>query len=205
MEGVGNAGYPMYPRPVCKGRKHTVVTTVAPEHPAFPHAMVLTVYSALSSATNSFCHRHRRMSGLREARLGSQDLRRFDTSNGCQDHTASPYATRLRQEASPACAHPRSVGEDRSSAVRLRAPIAHGEPPCDQNARPTLPRPPHPIPTFVTMANAPREGWDGGVMGVIWGRREGEYFCGEDWTGGIGLIWLKKLVVTLHLPIRRER
>ena len=25
-------------------------------------------------------------------------------------------------------------------------------------ARPALPRPPHPIPTFVTMANAPREG-----------------------------------------------
>src|SRR5713101_8994778 len=28
--------------------------------------------------------------------------------------------------------------------------------------RPTLPRPPHPIPTFVTMANAPARGRDGG-------------------------------------------
>src|SRR5258706_16145067 len=33
---------------VCKGRKTRVVTTVAPEHPAFPHAMVLTVSFVLS-------------------------------------------------------------------------------------------------------------------------------------------------------------
>ena len=44
---------------VCKGRKHTsVVTTVAPEHPAFPHAMVLTAYVVLSPVTGLFCHRH---------------------------------------------------------------------------------------------------------------------------------------------------
>jgi len=30
-EGVGNAGCPMHPQPVCIGSKHTVVTTVAPE------------------------------------------------------------------------------------------------------------------------------------------------------------------------------
>jgi hypothetical protein len=35
-----------------------------PEHPAFPHAMVLTAYSALSPATNSSCHRHRRIKRL---------------------------------------------------------------------------------------------------------------------------------------------
>ncbi len=33
--------------PCAKGSVHTVVTTVAPEHPAFPHAMVLTAYGAL--------------------------------------------------------------------------------------------------------------------------------------------------------------
>jgi hypothetical protein len=47
-----------------------------------------------------------------------QNLRRFSTSNGCQDHTALPYATHPRQEASAACAHPPSIGEDGSSAVR---------------------------------------------------------------------------------------
>jgi hypothetical protein len=70
-KGAGNAGCSPHPRPVCKGRKHTVVTTVAPEHPAFPHAMVLTAYAALSPATNSSCHRHRRISDSSKTRLGS--------------------------------------------------------------------------------------------------------------------------------------
>jgi hypothetical protein len=35
------------------------------------------------------------------------------------------------------------------------------DPPCDYLTRPALPRPPHPIPTFVTMANAPLPGRDG--------------------------------------------
>ena len=30
-------------------------------------------------------------------------------------------------------------------------------------------------------------------MGVIWGKREGEYFWGEGWTEQIRLIWLMKL------------
>jgi hypothetical protein len=29
-----------------------------------------------------------------------------------------------------------------------------------------------------------------GVLGVIWGGDEAEYFQGEDWTGSITLIWL---------------
>src|SRR6266404_1551838 len=28
--------------------------------------------------------------------------------------------------------------------------IAHGKPPCDHDCAPTLPRPPHPVPTFAT-------------------------------------------------------
>src|SRR5258708_31730367 len=40
--------------------------------------------------------------------------------------------------------------------------IAHGiNPPCAIGLTPTLPRPPHPVPTFVTMANAPCSGQDG--------------------------------------------
>src|SRR3979409_1181945 len=43
---------------VCKGRKHTsVVATVAPVHPAFPHAMVLTVSFVLSPVIGLGCHR----------------------------------------------------------------------------------------------------------------------------------------------------
>jgi hypothetical protein len=52
-----------------------------------------TAYSVLSPATNSSCHRHRRIEWCGETRLGSQRLRRLDTSNGCQDHTALPSAT----------------------------------------------------------------------------------------------------------------
>src|SRR5437879_10748272 len=77
--------------------------------------------------------------------VGSTRLRRLDTSNGCQDHTVLPYAAaRLRQKA------PRAL-----APFVLRASIAHGRTALRSQARPTLPRPPHPIPTFVTMANAP--------------------------------------------------
>ena len=44
------------------------------------------------------------------------------------------------------------------------------------------PRPPHPAPTFVMMANAPQ--WDGTAtdMKVICLQREQEYFCKRGWT-----------------------
>jgi hypothetical protein len=43
-------------------------------------------------------------------------------------------------------------------------------------------RPPHPAPTFVTMANAPLRDRTGQVLKVIWVTREGKYFCKRDWT-----------------------
>ena len=66
--------------------------------------------------------------------------------------------------------------------------------PATATARPTLPRPPHPVPTFVTMANAPRERRDGGDKPVIWARSEAAYFCEGDWTGRNRLIRFRKLV-----------
>jgi hypothetical protein len=32
------------------------------------------------------------------------------------------------------------------------------------------------------------------VVLVIWGEREAEYLCNQDWTGQISLIWKEKLV-----------
>jgi hypothetical protein len=125
-------GCPMHPQPVCK-KTHTVVATGSPGSTGIPCAMVLTAYSALSPATSSFLSPSSANWRLCETRSGPQNLRRLDTSNGCQDHTASPSATRLRQEAS-ACVHiHRSVGEHRSIAVRLRAVIRSRakSPPCD--------------------------------------------------------------------------
>src|ERR1700730_6999049 len=93
MEGVGNAGCPMHPQPLCIGSKHRVVTTVAPEITRHSRTrMVLTAYVALFPATNSSCHRHRRMMGCLSP-VGPTRLRRFSTSNGCQDHTVLPYAS----------------------------------------------------------------------------------------------------------------
>ncbi len=59
---------------------------------------------------------------------------------------------------------------------------------CDPIARKTLPRPPHPAPTSVTIAKRPSV-WDGmaKVLDVIWGVRKQEYFCTEDWTAQIRL------------------
>src|ERR1700738_49189 len=64
--GRGECRVPAAPaasRAMC--RKHTsVVTTVAPEHPAFPHAMVLTAYFVLSPVIGLVCHRRLRIKGL---------------------------------------------------------------------------------------------------------------------------------------------
>jgi hypothetical protein len=65
--------------PCAKGSKHTVVTTVAPEHPAFPHAMVLTVSFVLSPVTGLFVTV---ANGAASANL--------TPAPGRQDHTTSP-------------------------------------------------------------------------------------------------------------------
>ncbi|WP_152535324.1 hypothetical protein [Bradyrhizobium sp. Ai1a-2] len=82
----------------------------------------------------------------------------------------------------------------RRNIARLRAADRSqaGSLPCDHISRATLPRPPHPDPTFVTMANAPLSGRDGEVLVLIWGWGEAVYFCAEDWTRQIALMRLKK-------------
>ena len=142
-EGAGNAGCPMHPQPrVQVVVKHTsVVTTGTPGTPGIPRAMVLTAYFVLSPATNSSCHRRRRIKGSSDP-VGPTRLRRLDTSNGCQDHTASPYAV---------------------SIVRLRAVRR------SRAYQPALPSPGSPDaaastasrPASVTIAIRPSVGWDG--------------------------------------------
>src|SRR5258708_33492455 len=51
-----------------------------------------TAYNALSPATNSCCHRRLRIDDPAHPGWVLQNLRRLDISNGCQDHTPSPYA-----------------------------------------------------------------------------------------------------------------
>src|SRR5207247_475981 len=73
--------------------------------PGLPRAMVLTAYFVLSPATNSSCHRHPRIKGLSKP-VGLTHLHGFNTSNGCQNHTALPSASthlsqRLRRATAP--------------------------------------------------------------------------------------------------------
>ena len=145
-EGAGNAGCPRHPRPVCIGSKHTVVTTGTPEHPAFSCAMVLTVSFVLFPATNSFLSPS--LNGLTATSPGWAGFAsaQLGISNGCQNHTTSPYAA---TSTNPSTSHvlPAEVLvkalKRRSSARRS---IAHGKPALRPPCAPTLPRPPHPIP-----------------------------------------------------------
>ena len=117
-----------------------------------------TAYATLSPATNSSCHRHRRIEGSVAPGWARENLRRFDTSNGCQDHAVLPYAAaRCRQPPSSEAGLRRvKKGSTGFGAVVLHeGHRSRDKPPCDIGLTPTLPRPPHPVPTFVTMANAP--------------------------------------------------
>src|SRR6266478_8201708 len=129
MEGVGNAGRPLHPRP----RVHFVlvestrVTTSTPASPGIP-------------ARNGFNGLCRALPGDRAllppssaemfclSPVGPTQLRVLDASVGA----SGPHDFAVRSNIS----RPRAV--DRSQVPK--------NPPCDPIARKTLPRPPHPVP-----------------------------------------------------------
>jgi hypothetical protein len=94
-----------------------------------------TAYSALSPATNSFCHRRQRIK-ICPARLRRHNLRWLDISNGCQDHTSSPYAARLRLLPRRSV-HPTAAFAKPALAPFVCAPAvrSRSKPPCDRLAR----------------------------------------------------------------------
>ena len=117
-----------------------------------------TAYTALSLETNSFCLHRRRIEGFGKPGWISQNLRRLDASNGRQDHTALPSAS--------------------TPFVGARLSLTDLSPPCENLvARPALCGHRSPHPTSVTIAIRPScERGMGGVVRVIWGEREAEYF-----------------------------
>ena len=145
--------------PCATGSKHTVVTTGSPKTPGVSCAMVLTAYGALFPATNSSCHRHRRIDGVvapgwaRNTSAGLAPATGAGTTRFCRPQRPRPI---LR---SAMCCRPHfSRG--------VEAPFVHAPAKCSRTfaqwkIRPatpcatTLPRPPHPIPTFVTIAIRP--------------------------------------------------
>ncbi len=144
--------------PCAKGSKHTVVTTVAPVHPAFPHAMVLRLIPRSSRrrirlvtvANGLGCCR------TRLGRLASAGLTPATGARTTRLCRTQPPAPKLSTGLVPAR---RSFNEGGFSIVRLHAAFGLTgltTRPARAFARPMPLRPPHPIPTFVTMANAPR-------------------------------------------------
>jgi hypothetical protein len=60
----------------CEIKKHTsIVTTVTPESPGIPYAMVLTAYIALSPVIGLSCHRRQRINDNVRARSSRHRLR----------------------------------------------------------------------------------------------------------------------------------
>jgi hypothetical protein len=109
--------------------------------------MVLTVSFVLFPATNSFLSPS--LNGLTATSPGWAGFAsaQLGISNGCQDHTTSPYAA---TSTNPSTGHvlPAKILakalKRRSSARRF---FAHRQSlPCDSICAPALPRPPHPIP-----------------------------------------------------------
>jgi hypothetical protein len=100
--------------------------------------------------------------------LSFANLRRLDTSHGCQDHTVLPYATvpfvwraHDRSRENPPCDINRAPGAFASTAARPNVR--------DDRDTPLL-----------------RAGM-AGVLGLIWVSREGDSFFAQDWTGQISL------------------
>src|SRR5258706_4725097 len=88
MKGVGNAGCPLHPQPRVRSVESTrVFTTGPPEHPAFPNAMVLTVYVVLSPVTGLSCHRRQRICGLSAPGRADMPSANLTPASGRQDHT----------------------------------------------------------------------------------------------------------------------
>ncbi len=103
----------------------------------------LTAYTALSLETNSSCLHRRRIEGL--SKPGWVDVSSAGLTPATGARTTRLCRTQPRQSS--------------ARCVRSRTKAR----PANTTTRPTLPRPPQPAPTFVTMANAPLPGRDGGI------------------------------------------
>jgi hypothetical protein len=155
-----------------------------------------TAYAALSPETNSSCLRHCRLDGW-SIRLDRIRHRQLDTSNGCQDHTVLPYAASLSKTFHQQRAARKRFQRRRLSAVRLARHV---------HSRKTALRTflaPDAAASIATRPNVCDDGQrpssrDGmaGVVGVIWGGGEAEYFCNRGWTGQTTLKRLEKIVST---------
>jgi hypothetical protein len=150
-EGAGNAGCTLHPRSRVREWQSKVHTSIQVQrkHSGIPRAMALRLIPRSPRRRIRSCHRRLRIEVL-PARLSRQFLRKLGISNGCQDHTASPYAS-APSSCTPFIAH--------EVHLALR-PLA----------RLTLSRPPHPGPNVRDDRETPLL-WarDGLFLALIWG------------------------------------
>jgi hypothetical protein len=182
---------------VCNGTKKCAHEHTGPAESIRPSLRNgLTAYGALSPETNSFCLRHRRIDGFAKPGWARENLRRFDTSHGCQNHTLLPYAASFTKPFDQPSATVRSSGRGvkRRSSTRCRSLTENR--PANMPARPTLPRPPHPIPTFRDDRDTPL------VEGMRWASYRGDLgetgrgiFLGEGLDGGNRVDWVEEISV----------
>jgi hypothetical protein len=165
IEGAGKCRVRSAPAASCAKTHIETHTKVTGTDGATRHSLRngFTAYAALSSVTNSFL----------SPSLADEDL------------TESGWARKTSASLAPAT----GVGTTRFCRT-LKAPfvlraarIAHElSPPCDHDCAPTLSRPPHPVPTFVTMANALFRGGMAGFVRLSLPLHQEEYFLIVDLT-----------------------
>src|SRR6478672_11851616 len=139
---------------VCEMKKHTsVVTTVTPETPGTPRAMVLTAYSALSPVTGLSCHRRARIISANLTPASGRLVPAFRSS--CT--LAAPPFTNFGKQRALANSKNSSVAFDLTFLVRTRGKLCRNFKsatlaPHDFAVRlkryssKALQRPPHPAP-----------------------------------------------------------
>jgi hypothetical protein len=106
--------------PCAKGSKHTAVTTGSPVSSGIPCTMVLRLIPRSPRRRIRLVTVIGELTAVR-TRSGSQNLRRLDTSNGCQDHTALPSAAPPQKAFDDLVPVRRSFSEGGSAPLVLRA------------------------------------------------------------------------------------
>ena len=159
---------------VCNSAREVTHTSiqVQSEHSGIPCAMVLRLMARSPWRRIPLASIAGELAAL-EARSGFANLRRLDTSHGCQDHTVLPYASApfvLRAVRSltdkPPCNHARAR---RCRVHHIPSRVR------DDRDTPLLP------------------GWMAERIAVICPTAIAECFFGWGWTGRISLIWFRKL------------
>ena len=98
---------------------HEVVTTVTPESPGIPYAMVLTGSFVLSPVIGLVCHRRQRIRRVKSP-VGPTCLRKLDASVGASGpHDFAVRVSAIRQRRRPRPPHPAAhVRDDRETPLR---------------------------------------------------------------------------------------